>query len=150
MAKSERQRQKAAEKRKRRAKEKKALRPPDSRTIWMKCLHDVTTLSNHSGNIVKLLKEGLSEKEAAQQLGIKPEEVAAVHTAFNRLPHAIKDIAIRYPGALENPKFCEGLLEATKRLKRNKHGDVDYSSSDLTHLHSLLQQGREQIRTEEI
>lgn len=146
MAKSERQRQRAAEKKRRREKEKEAARRPESFQVSVtKQLRDITTLSSQSGEIVQLLMDGLSEEQSAQKLGIETAEVSAVIKAFNRLPDGIKDVVMRAPGTLRNPKLLDGLLEASKRFKRNKLGGIDFTPADLTYLESLLKEGRAQI-----
>jgi hypothetical protein len=146
MAKSERQRQLAAEKKRRKDRKRAAKRRPESFKVSVtKQLQTISTLSSQSGEIVRLLMDGLTEEQSAQQLGIATQEVSSVVKAFNRLPDGIKDVVTRWPEAFKNPKFLDGLLEASKRFKRDKLGCVDFSSSDLSHLNSLFQEGRAQI-----
>jgi hypothetical protein len=141
--KSERQRQAAAQKKKEKAEErrKRALKSAHGKTFEGQ-IERLSALSKHSGEIVKLLLEGLDPGAVASSIGIEVQEVDGVLAAFNKLPSQLQDLMTRYPQALKNGMLIPAVRVASRLVRRGVHGGADFSDDAYQRLHEILSQGR--------
>lgn len=143
MAKSEKRRQAAAQKKKDKAEERRKRAASKAHDLTFEGqVSRLAALSKHSGQIVKLLLEGLSPKDVASRLAVEVKEVDQVLSAFNRLPRGIQDLMTSYPQALENGKLIPAIRAASKLVSRGVLGGADFSSEAQEKLVEILQEGR--------